>query len=35
MELFKKEETSSGLESYDTLRFNSQEKLDLEISKKV
>ena len=33
MELVKKEETSLGLESYDVLGFNSQEELELEISK--
>jgi len=33
MELVKKEETSLGMESYDVLGFNSQEELELEISK--
>ena len=33
MELVQKEETSLGLESYDILGFNSQEELELEISK--
>ena len=33
MELVQKEETSLGLESYDVLGFNSQEELELEISK--
>ena len=33
MELAQKEETSLGLESFDVLGFNSQEALDLEISK--
>jgi len=33
MELAQKEETSLGLESYDVLGFNSQEELELEISK--
>tara|TARA_A200000159_G_scaffold66341_1_gene61407 strand:+ start:487 stop:675 length:189 start_codon:yes stop_codon:yes gene_type:complete len=33
MELSQKQETSLGLESYDVLGFNSQEELELEISK--
>ena len=33
MELAQKQETSLGLESYDVLGFNSQEELELEISK--
>ena len=33
MELVQKQETSLGLESYDVLGFNSQEELELEISK--
>ena len=33
MELVQKEDTSLGLESYDVLGFNSQEELELEISK--
>ena len=33
MELVQKEEPSLGLESYDVLGFNSQEELELEISK--
>ena len=33
MELVQIEETSLGLESYDVLGFNSQEELELEISK--
>ena len=33
MELIQKEETLLGLESYDVLGFNSQEELELEISK--
>ena len=33
MELAQKEETSLGLDSYDVLGFNSQEELELEISK--
>ena len=33
MELVQKEENSLGLESYDVLGFNSQEELELEISK--
>ena len=33
MELAQKQETSLGLESYDILGFNSQEELELEISK--
>ena len=33
MELAEKQETSLGLESYDVLGFNSQEELELEISK--
>ena len=33
MELVQIEEISLGLESYDTLGFNSQEELELEISK--
>ena len=35
MELVQKEEISLGLESYDTLGFNSQEELELEISKLI
>ena len=35
MELAQKEETSLGLESYDVLGFNSQEELELEISKLI
>ena len=35
MELVQKEETSLGLESYDVLGFNSQEELELEISKLI
>ena len=35
MELVQKEETSLGLESYDALGFNSQEELELEISKLI
>ena len=33
MELAQKEDTSLGLESFDVLGFNSQEELELEISK--
>ena len=33
MDLAQKEENSLGLESYDVLGFNSQEELELEISK--
>ena len=33
MEIILKRETSLGLESYDDLGFNSEEELDLEISK--
>ena len=33
MELAQKQETSLGLESYDVLGFNSEEELELEISK--
>ena len=33
MEVAQKQETSLGLESYDVLGFNSQEELELEISK--
>ena len=33
MELAQKQETSLGLESYEVLGFNSQEELELEISK--
>ena len=33
MELAEKQETSLGLESYEVLGFNSQEELELEISK--
>ena len=33
MELAQQQETSLGLESYDVLGFNSQEELELEISK--
>ena len=35
MELVQKEEPSLGLESYDILGFNSQEELELEISKLI
>ena len=35
MELVQKEEILLGLESYDTLGFNSQEELELEISKLI
>ena len=35
MESVQKEETSLGLESYDVLGFNSQEELELEISKLI
>ncbi len=35
MELVQKEETSLGLESFDVLGFNSQEQLELEISKLI
>ena len=35
MELVQKEEISLGLESYYTLGFNSQEELELEISKLI
>ena len=35
MELAEKQETSLGLESYDVLGFNSQEELELEISKLI
>ncbi len=35
MELAQKKETSLGLESYDALGFNSQEELELEISKLI
>ena len=35
MELVQIEEISLGLESYDTLGFNSQEELELEISKLI
>ena len=35
MELVQKEEISLGLESYDALGFNSQEELELEISKLI
>ena len=35
MELVQKEENSLGLESYDALGFNSQEELELEISKLI
>ena len=35
MELIQKEKTSLGLESYDVLGFNSQEELELEISKLI
>ena len=33
MELIQKKETSLGLETYDVLGFNSEEELELEISK--
>ena len=33
MELAQKQETSLGLDSYEVLGFNSQEELELEISK--
>ena len=33
MELAQKQETSLGLESFEVLGFNSQEELELEISK--
>ena len=33
MELAQKQENSLGLESYEVLGFNSQEELELEISK--
>ena len=35
MELTFKEDTSLGLESYDDLGFNSEEELQLEISKLI
>ena len=35
MELVEKQESSLGLESYDVLGFNSQEELELEISKLI
>ena len=35
MELAQQEDTSLGLESYDALGFNSQEELELEISKLI
>jgi len=35
MELADEQETSLGLESYDVLGFNSQEELELEISKLI
>jgi len=35
MELTEKQETSLGLASYDVLGFNSQEELELEISKLI
>ena len=35
MELAQKEDISLGLESYDVLGFNSQEELELEISKLI
>ena len=35
MELVQKEEISLGLESYDALGFNSQEELELQISKLI
>ena len=35
MELIQKEAPSLGLESYDVLGFNSQEELELEISKLI
>ena len=35
MELVQKEEISLGLESYDSLGFNSKEELELEISKLI
>ncbi len=33
MELAKRQETSLGLETYEVLGFNSEEELELEISK--
>ena len=35
MEITLKEDTSLGLESYDVLGFNSEEELELEISKLI
>ena len=35
MEITIKKETSLGLESYDVLGFNSEEELELEISKLI
>ena len=35
MEFVQKEEISLGLESHDSLGFNSQEELELEISKLI
>ena len=35
MEITFKEDTSLGLESYDDLGFNSEEELELEISKLI
>ena len=35
MEITTKEDTSLGLESYDDLGFNSEEELQLEISKLI
>ena len=35
MEITIKKETSLGLEAYDVLGFNSQEELELEISKLI
>jgi len=35
MELIVKKETSLGLETYDCLGFNSEEELELEISKLI
>ena len=35
MEITFKEETSLGLESFDVLGFNSEEELELEISKLI
>ena len=35
MELAQRQETSLGLETYDVLGFNSEEELELEISKLI